>query len=75
MDEAIERIDYIIKKKGECVIGHIMETFLGYDRHILADELEERGYVVRKAASVKDGYVVYPKHKKRTEPWMTIQVI
>ena len=73
MNEAIKRIDNIIERRGECIIGGIMEMFLGYDKETLANELRARGYVVRDAASV-DGYVVYPKRKK-TSPHFIVQIV
>ena len=75
MEEAIKRVDSIIAGRGECVIGSVMAQLLRCDKETLVDELKARGYVVDRAASVKDGYVVYPRRKRRNEPWMVIQVI
>lgn len=59
MDEAIKRIDAVIARGGECIIGGpILEQVLQVDTASLVDELRARGYIVRSIG--KDGYVVYP---------------
>lgn len=75
MNNAIKQVDNIIERRGECIIGSVMEMFLGCDRNELADELRTRGYVVRQSCQVKDGYVVYPKRKRANGPWMIIEVV
>ena len=73
VDNAIKQVDNIIERRGECIIGSVMEMFLGCDRKELADELRARGYVVRRSCQVKGGYVVYPKRKRANGPWMIIE--
>jgi len=75
MEEAIKQVDNIIARHGECVIGGVMEQFLRVKKDDIVNELKARGYVVDRAASVKDGYVVYPRRKRRNEPWMVIEVV
>ena len=75
MDDAITRVDNIIERRGECVIGGIMEQMLRVSTEALVDELRARGYIVDRSARVKNGYVVYPKRKKRTGPWIIVQSI
>ena len=75
MDDAIKKVDNIIERHGECVIGGVMEQYLRCDKETLVDELKRRGYVIRDSASYKNGYVVYPKRKRRTGPWMVIEVV
>jgi len=75
MDNAIKQVDNIVKQRGECIIGGVMEMFLGCDRKELADELRARGYVVRRSCQVKDGYVVYPRRTGHIGPHMIIEVI
>jgi hypothetical protein len=74
VDEAIERIDAIIARRGECLIGGpVMEQVLRVDTEPLVDELRTRGYVVRGIG--KGGYVVYPRRTGHIGPHMIIEVI
>lgn len=74
MDEAIERIDTIIARSGECIIGGpVMEQILRVDTEPLVDELRTRGYVVRGIS--KGGYVVYPRRTSQHGPHMIIEAV
>ena len=75
MEDAIRKVDLIIERRGECIIGGIMEQVLGCDCKALADELMARGYVVLDSPCVKHGYIVYPKRRNRSEPWLIVEVI
>lgn len=73
MEQAVERVDGIIERSGECILGGIMEQVLRCDTESLVNELKARGYVVRGRA--RDGYVVHPRRKRHAGPWMVIEVV
>lgn len=75
MEAAIRHVDFIIERHRECVLGGVMEQILGFDNDTMADELRRRGYVVDRSASYENGYVVFPRRKKRTGPWLVVQVV
>ena len=75
MEDAIRQVDNIIERRGECIIGGLTEQLLRVGKEELISELRSRGYVIRDSCQVKNGYVVYPKRKKRTGPWMIVQVV
>lgn len=70
----IKHVDYYIEKNGECLVGWPQEQLYHMSKDEIADELRARSYVVRDASSIK-GYVVYPKRKKVTGPWMVVEVV
>lgn len=75
MEAAIRQVDSIIERHRECVLGGVMEQVLGFDNDTMADELMRRGYVVDRSASYENGYVVYPRRRKRTGPWLVVQAV
>lgn len=75
MESAIKQVDGIIARRGECLIGGIMEKVLRVNTESLVNELKARGYVVRRSCQVRDGYVVYPRRTGHIGPHMIIEVI